>query len=244
MSNETVKILGVRIDKVNQEEAYNKFLSFIKEGSFKMIFTPNTEIVMMAQDDHELKDLLQQADMVIPDGIGLIYASKINNLGLTERVPGVEMMDKILNYCNNAKKSIYILGGAPGVAEKAVGKISEVYPDVDIRGIQDGYFKEEDELKIIDKINDTKPDVLFVALGAPKQEKWIYKHRKILNTKVAMGVGGSVDIWAGTAKRAPQIFINLHLEWFFRLLMQPSRIGRMMALPKFMLLVLYRKIFK
>ncbi len=149
----------------------------------------------------------------------------------------------MLNYCNNTKKSIYILGGKPGIPERASERINEEYPNIIIKGHRDGYFKEEDELSIIDDINELKPDILFVALGAPKQEKWISKHKKILNAKVAMGVGGSVDIWAGSAKRAPKIFQNLNLEWFYRLMTNPSRFFRMLELPKFMIKVLLSRDF-
>lgn len=243
MDKKPVKILGIRIDNVTLDEAYSRFLGFMDASSCKMIFTPNTEIVMMAQEDQELKNILFDADLVVPDGIGLVYASKIHNLGLTERVTGIDTMERMLKYANNAKKSIFILGGKPGVADKAVEKIKETFPSLTVAGVRDGYFKPEDEQKIIDHINELKPDILFVALGAPKQEKWIYKYRKILNTKVAMGVGGSVDVWAGTAKRAPKIFQNLHLEWFYRLCKEPTRIGRMMSLPQFMLKVVLSKDF-
>ena len=198
---------------------------------------------MLFRSDAELKEVLQESDLVIPDGIGLIYASKIHQLGLNERVTGIDTMERILKYANNTKKSIYLFGGKPGVAEKAAEKMKEVYPSLQIKGIRDGYFKKEEEDKIIDHINEVKPDLLFVALGAPKQEKWIYNNRKILNAKVAMGVGGALDVWAGTAKRAPKIFQNLHLEWFYRLMKEPSRIGRMMSLPKFMIKVLISRDF-
>lgn len=243
MEVKSIKILGVKIHQVTNESAYNRFLSLMEEPKMSMIVTPNTEIVMMAQQDNELKDILQDADLVIPDGIGLVYASKIHQLGLTERVTGIDTMERMLKYCNNTKKSIYLFGGKPGVAEKAAEKMKETYPNLQIKGIRDGYFKKEEEDKIIDHINEVKPDILLVALGAPKQEKWIYQHRKILNTKVAMGVGGALDVWAGVAKRAPKIFQDLHLEWFYRLMKEPSRIGRMMSLPKFMIKVLLSRDF-
>lgn len=154
-------------------------------------------------------------------------------------------MDKILKYCNSTKKSIYLFGGKPDVAKEACENIEIEYPNIKIAGFSDGYYKDKDEeLKIIDKINEVKPDILFVALGAPKQEKWIYEYRKILNTKVAMGVGGSVDVWAGKVKRAPEVFSKLGLEWLYRLIKEPSRIGRMMSLPKFLFKILLSKDFE
>lgn len=243
MASESIKILGVRVDKVNPVEAYNRFLHLMDSHTMSMIFTPNTEIVMMAQQDKALRSILREADLVVPDGIGLVYASKLHNLGLDERVTGIDLMERILKYCHTTKRSIYILGGKPGVAERAMEAILKVYPSIESKGYQDGYFKPENELKIIDRINELKPDILFVAMGAPKQEKWIYKHRKILNVKVAMGVGGSVDVWAGTSKRAPVFYQKANLEWLYRLLKNPSRVGRMMALPKFMFKVLLSRDF-
>ncbi len=243
MEIKSIKILGVKIHQVTNESAYNKFLSLMEEPRLSMIVTPNTEIVMMAQQDAALKEILQEAELVIPDGIGLVYASKIHQLGLTERVTGIDTMERMLKYCHNTKKSIYLFGGKPGVAEKAAEKINETYSNIEIKGIRDGYFKKEEEDKIINHINEVKPDILFVALGAPKQEKWLYEHKKILNAKVAMGVGGAFDVWSGVSKRAPKIFQDMHLEWFYRLLKEPTRIGRMMSLPKFMIKVLLSRDF-
>lgn len=237
----TTKIYGVPIDIVNLEGAFEYFKQLLDRAGFSFICTPNTEIVMSARDDDELKNVLKTSDMNIPDGIGLIIASKLHKLGLIERVTGIDLMGEIFEFCDYSRKSIYILGGKPGVAERAVENIKEKYLNIDIKGYRDGYFNEEDEDKIIDKINDISPDVLFVCLGSPKQEKWIYKHRRNLKVKVAMGVGGSVDIWAGTAKRAPRIFIILGLEWLYRLIKEPWRIKRMMNLPKFMIQVLRSK---
>jgi N-acetylglucosaminyldiphosphoundecaprenol N-acetyl-beta-D-mannosaminyltransferase len=203
-----------------------------------MIFTPNPEIVMMAQKDLEYKDILAEGDLVIPDGIGIIIASKIKKLGLEKRLPGIEMMESILKYCNNAKKSIYLLGSNTENVEKAAANIAKTYPNIIIAGYHDGYFDDAEELRIVDRINEVKPDILFVAMGAPKQEKWMYKHRKILNVKVAMGVGGAIDVWAGAVKRAPKIFRKVGLEWFYRIATNPSRLKRGLLLPKFLLKVL------
>jgi len=234
----TVKIFGVPIDVVTLEDAFNRVKYFLEEKRFSMVFTPNTEIVMIAKKDMELKEVLLSSDMNIPDGIGLIIASRIHNLGLIERVTGVDLMDRMLKFCNFTKKSIFILGGRPGIAEQAARNIKKEYPNIEIKGVAHGYFDEKEEVKIVDRINENKPDILFVGLGAPKQEKWIYKYRNILNAKVAMGIGGSIDIWAGTAKRAPKIFQRLGLEWFYRLIKEPWRIKRMLELPKFLFQVL------
>lgn len=238
MTDKYIRIFGVRIDCVDMEEAFNRFLTLLNRERSAVIYTPNTEMVMMAEKDPEFKEVLNAADLVIPDGIGLIHASRIHHLGLTDRVPGIELMDRILKYCHATRRSIYLFGGKPGTAELAGQKILEKYPNIVIKGIENGYFGPDDEDRIIDAINDAKPDVLFVALGAPKQEKWIAKHRRTLNAHVAMGIGGSLDVYAGNVKRAPVFFQKLGIEWMHRLLKEPSRIGRMMALPKFMIKVI------
>lgn len=238
MDENVVKLFGVKFHKVNEETAFKKFLYLLNKSKYSMIFTPNPEIVMMAQKDLEYKDILAEGDLVIPDGIGIILASRIKKLGLEKRLPGIEMMESILKYCNNAKKSIYLLGSNSENVESAAINIQKEYPNIIVAGYHDGFFDETEELRIVDKINEVKPDILFVAMGAPKQEKWMYKHRKILNVKVAMGVGGAVDVWAGAVKRAPKFFRKIGLEWFYRIVTNPKRIKRSMLLPKFLLKVL------
>lgn len=238
MNNETVKLFGVKFHKGDEDVLFKRFLYLLNRSRYAMIFTPNPEIVMMAQKDLEYKDILAEGDLVIPDGIGIILASKVKKLGLDKRMPGIEMMESILKYCNNAKKSIYLLGSNEENIEKAAENIQNSYPNIIISGYHHGYFDPSEELKIIDKINEVKPDILFVAMGAPKQEKWMYTHRKILNAKVAMGVGGSLDVWAGVVKRAPKFFRKIGLEWFYRMLSHPSRWKRSLVLPKFLLKVL------
>lgn len=237
----SVKIFGVRFDNVDADEANKQFIALMGSDRLGMIYTPNTEIIMKAQDDPEFKAILNEGDLVVPDGIGVVLASKIHHLGLTERVPGIELMTMMLEYCNRTGKSIYLFGGQPKVAEMAAVKIKETYPNLKIAGTRDGFFESYQELNILDEINEKKPDILFVALGAHKQEKWISKYKKTINAKVAMGVGGSLDVWAGTAKRAPLFFQKTGLEWFYRLLKQPTRIMRMMSLPKFMIKVILTK---
>ncbi len=238
---ESVKIFGVRIDVVTDETAYQRFEKLIADEGVKMIFTPNPEFIMKAQEDDVFFEALSQADLVIPDGIGLIIASKIHKLGLSQRVTGVEMMTRILEHCNRSGKSIYLLGGKPGVAEMASRRIQDQFPHLLVKGYQDGYYDQSLAYKVVDDINEKKPDVVFVGLGSPRQEIWISKNKKILNTHVAMGVGGAIDVFAGTVKRAPKWTQSLGIEWLYRLIKQPSRFRRMLVLPKFLLKVLTTK---
>lgn len=236
-----VKILNIPIDAVSQTQAKERLIEFLDGSSLKQVYTPNPEIIMIAQKDQALKNVLQGADLVIPDGIGLIIASKIKGLQLKERVTGIDTMHQLLLDAAERNKSIYLFGGKPGIAEIACENIENKYKGIRIAGFNHGYFKEEDENQIINNINSVKPDILFVCLGAPKQEKWIYKYKEILQCKIAMGVGGSVDIYSGTAKRAPRIFQKMGLEWFYRLAKEPWRLKRMMLLPKFLLKVITTK---
>lgn len=235
-------ILNIKFDIVNQDEALKKLITFLDEAPPpKEAYTPNPEIVMSAQKDKELFRILNNADLVLADGIGIIMASKLKGLQLKHRVTGVDTMDKLLQYCGENEKSFFILGGKPGIAEMACRNIKVKYKGIRAVGCHHGYFDEKDEKGIIDKINSSKPDVLFVCLGAPKQEKWINRNKDRLNCRLAMGVGGSVDIYAGVTKRAPEIFQKLSLEWFYRLIKEPRRLKRMLVLPKFLARSIFTK---
>lgn len=240
-NNQTIKILGVKINKVTNKQAYENFVELLKTNETSTIYTPNPEIVLMAQKDEALKKAIFNGDLVIPDGIGLIMASNVYNLGLTERVTGIDLMDKMLEYSNRRKLKIFLLGAKPGVAEKASKSINNKYKNINIVGTHHGYFDEKEGLEVLDLVNEKKPDILFVALGAGKQEKWIDEFKKVTSASVAMGVGGCLDVWAGNVKRAPEVFIKLHLEWFYRLLKQPKRFFRILSIPKFILKVLLNR---
>ena len=238
---EFINILGVKISALNMEESVNKAKEFLLGDKTSVIFTPNSEIVMNAYKDKNFLDIINSADMRTPDGIGLIYASKILKTPLRERVAGFDLTMNLLGSLNDMGKSVYFFGSAPGIAMEAKTKIEEKYPGINVCGVSDGYFDEIKEKKIIDDINNKNPDLLLVCLGSPKQETWIFNHKNELKCKLMMGVGGTLDVISGNVKRAPDIFIKLGLEWFYRLLKQPSRIGRMMALPKFLITVIMKR---
>lgn len=228
---ENVNILGVRIDKVDLKSAVSKVVSLLEKGSPASVFTPNSEIIYLAKDDEDFRKILNSSDLNTADGIGVVYASKILKNPVTERVAGFDLAKSLLPVMNEKKLKLFLFGGKEGVAKRAKDEILKDYPDIDICGIENGYFDNSD--KIIEHINAKSPDFVFVCLGAPKQEKWIYENKDKLSAKVLMGIGGSLDVFAKEAKRAPDIFIKLNIEWLYRLLKNPSRIGRMMALPKF-----------
>ena len=246
---ETLEVLGVPVHKVNMDQALSRAITFIDGEGKSVIFTPNSEIVMMAKENEELLSAIKKSDMIIPDGIGLVLASKIMKSPLSERVTGIDLMEKILKYCDENKKSIYILGGKPGVSEKALENIGIKYPNINTLGSFHGYFKghhigqegHTEEIEVLNNINALKPDVLFVAFGAPKQELWIDRFKEEISAKLFIGVGGSVDVYAGTVKRAPMFYQKTGLEWFYRLAKEPWRYKRMMMLPKFVIEVLKAK---
>lgn len=246
---EKVSIFGVDIDNLNMDETVSIVEEYLKSDKLNVIFTPNTEIVMAAKEDETIKEMVNSADIVIPDGIGLIYGSKIRKKPLKERVTGFDISIKMLEIANENKYSIYLLGGKDGVARDAGEKIKKDYPDVNVAGYHHGFFKgshrdildSEEESMIVNEINSLNPDIIFVGLGFPGQEKWIYHNRNRINSKVIIGNGGVMDILAGNAKRAPEIYQKLGLEWLYRLIKEPSRITRQIALPKFVISILINK---
>ena len=235
---DTVNILGVNVDKVTFDEAFDIAKKLIKGERASAIFTPNPEIVMMANADEEMRNILNSADLCTADGIGVVYGSKILGDAVPERVAGFDLTCALLEEISKVGDGVFLFGAKPGVAEIAKSKLEEKYPGINVSGTHDGYFKPEDEEKIVEEINTSGARLLLVCLGAPKQEKWIAKHQKDLKVGLCMGVGGTLDVLAGTNRRAPKIFIKLNLEWAYRILKNPSRIGRFRALPKFAVRVL------
>ena len=209
-----------------------------------MIFTPNPEIIMCAKEDSELKDILNSADICTADGIGVVYASKILKQPVPGRVAGFDLVCALLESLAKTGEGVFLFGAKPGVADTAKERMGEKYSGINVVGTRDGYFKPEDEAEIVEQINASGAKLLLVCLGAPKQEKWIAKYKDKLNVGLCMGVGGTLDVFAGTAKRAPKLFIKLNLEWLYRLMKQPKRIGRYAALPKFMFAVKKEKKMK
>ena len=237
MCNSKVNILGVNIDNLTFSKTLEKAKSLTESPELDTIFTPNPEIIMLARNDDEFKNILNSASICTADGIGVVKAAKKLGTSLPERVAGFDLGSALIEYAAQTDKSLFFFGAAPTVADTAAAKLIEKHPTLKIAGTCNGYFKPQETPEIIEQINASNADILFVCLGAPKQEKWIYENRGKLKVRLALGLGGSLDVFAGNTKRAPKIFIKLNLEWFYRLLKHPSRIGRFMALPKFMLVV-------
>ncbi|PID02452.1 glycosyltransferase [Sporosarcina sp. P2] len=232
------EILGVSVNTENYDELIPKVFENIEEGKKSLIVAINPEKLMKAKEDPELKALLNRAEFQIPDGIGVILASKLKKGEIRSRVTGIDMMDRVVQEAAVRGKRIFLYGAKPGVAQEAAARLQVMHPNIQIAGIQHGY--EKDVKVVLDTINQAKPDILFVAMGSPKQEQWIEQHRDQLHPMLFQGVGGSFDVLAGNIKRAPAVFQKAGAEWLYRLMLEPSRIKRQMNLPKFLVEV-YRK---
>ncbi|MGH4123463.1 MAG: WecB/TagA/CpsF family glycosyltransferase [Clostridium sp.] len=232
---DNVKILGVSFSKMNMKETVNIIANKIEcnNKSIFNIITGNPEIVLQVQKDPELKTILNEADLITPDGEGIVLASRWKGEPLFERVTGVDLLLEVLKMGNQRGWSFYFLGADEQVNKKATENILEEYPNVILSGRHHGYFDNVQEGKILVDIESKRPNILIVALGAPRAEKWIYSYKHRLPVKVAFGVGGSLDIISGKTARAPQKWQQLKLEWLYRLIIQPSRLRRQMVLPIF-----------
>lgn len=237
-----VKILGVPVHPLTMSESVAVLEEKLQKKEQAFVVTANAEIIMRCQQDKEYNNIVsEQADLVLPDGAGAVWAGRYLGNEVPERVAGFDLYNQLLKLSADKGYKVYFFGGAPGVAEAAKNKAEELYSGVQIVGCRNGYFTEAEEEAIIKEINDAAPDMLFVALGAPKQEKWLVKYRNQLKPRVLMGIGGSFDVLAGKMERAPKWMQEASLEWAFRLYKQPSRFMRMLALPKFVLKVIFCK---
>ncbi|MBO0588975.1 WecB/TagA/CpsF family glycosyltransferase [Sporosarcina sp. E16_8] len=232
-------ILGVEVNTENYDELIPKVFRNIEDKKKSLVVAINPEKLMKAKEDPKLKALLNRAEFQIPDGIGVIIASKLKKGSISSRITGIDMMDRIVREAARTGHAVFLYGAKPGVADKAAQQLKQTYPDLIVAGTQDGY--ESDTSKVIDTINKAKPDILFVAMGSPKQEQWIEQHRDNLYPTLYQGVGGSFDVLAGNVKRAPAAFQRMGAEWLYRLLKEPSRLKRQMDLPKFLFEVFTQK---
>ena len=237
-----VNVLGVKVHSISMEEAVKKLESFLtaepSNGGriLKQVVTPNPEIIMKAKKDKRLKNIINCADLVVPDGIGVVLA----NNKIKERVAGIDLITNFFK--TGVPLKVYLLGSEPDVAERASINLSKKYPNIEVVGTYHGFFSNFEVDEILNEIDELKSDLLLVGLGSPKQEEFIFYKKP--NVKIAIGCGGSIDVFAGKVKRASYIFRKLNLEWFYRIIKEPVRVKRILVIPVFLLLVLKQDIDK
>jgi len=244
MNSNRPKILGLPVDAYRSTK---ELLQDIEKGMNgtgpRTVFSVNPEKIMRARKDPVLSDALVNSDILIPDGIGVVLAIRILHKLKVSRIAGVDLMRLLLDKAGKRGYRVYIFGASPEINARAINKIKKKFPSIRIVGSSHGYINEGRYESLVDDINSAQPDILFVGLGSPKQENWIFKHKDFLGARLCMGIGGSLDVIAGDIKRAPFVFQLLGLEWFYRLLMEPKRFRRQLALPQFFFEVLKEKSF-
>ncbi len=238
-----IEAFGVRISPVSMSEAIDKIEGFIQEKTPHHVVTSDANAILRAQEDLEYADIIRRAALITPDGYGVMWGARLLNLPIYERVTGVDMVTGICERAAEKGYSIYILGAAPGIAATAAEKLSARFPGLRVAGTQHGFFKAEEETQVIQTIREAKPDVLFVAFGIPKQEKFIAQHFEAMNVPVSLGVGGSFDVYSEKLKRAPEYIQRSGMEWLYRVWQEPWRWKRMSYVPRFMIFALREWIF-
>lgn len=230
-----IEIMGIPFDNVTLSEAVRLAFEFINAGKQALAVTPNAEILLLCLRGEEVKNAVLSAEIILPDGEGALWAAKKLGAPLCEKVAGVDFGAECARRAAAESKSIFLLGGKVGVAEKAAERLRACFPSLNIAGTADGYFNRDSEenAAVIGKINESRADILFVCLGAPTQEIWASKNRASLSPRLIACLGGSLDVYAGEVQRAPKAFIKMRLEWLWRIVRDPRRIKRAAALPKF-----------
>lgn len=242
-------LLGTRIDDLSVDEAKEYMRKMLDENKFSYIFTPNPEVGMMALKDNEFNNIINSSDLSLCDGIGIYLATKIKGKKIRNRLTGYDMSLYILEELNKRSGSIFLLGAKRGVAEKAAEEIKKTYPNVEVKGYRNGYFKgrhlgykdSDEEKEVLAMINYCNPDVVFVGMGAPYQEKFIYFNRDNIKAKLAIANGGVIDVLSGNVTIAPAFIRKIGFEWLYRLIKEPKRIKRQIIIPKYMCKVLFKK---
>ena len=234
-----IDVLGVGFDNLTMAEAVERGMELLRTPGTHYVATPNPEIVEVCREDPEARAAVNGADLVLPDGVGVVKGAAMLGTPLKEKTPGIEFAAHLMEKLAEEGKSLYLLGAKPGVAEQAAKRLAEAHPGLRIAGTHDGYFQEDGP--VVEDIRQSGADVVFVCLGAPKQEKWMAKNGAATGARLLCGLGGSLDVFAGVVERAPKFWSDHGLEWFYRLCKEPRRIGRMMKLPLFLINVKQEK---
>ncbi len=235
-----VTLLGLKIDRVTVDDALQIIEDHIARHAVCHVVTCDASMVVLAREDAELKQIVNNAELVTPDGSGILWASRLLGKAITQRVSGVDLVAHLCRLSAEPEKGyrVYFVGAAPGVAEQAADNLRLRYPGTQIVGTRHGYFKPDEEQSVADEIAAAKPDVVLVAFGIPKQEKFITKYKHAIGASIYIGIGGSFDVYSGLVKRAPVWMQNAGLEWVFRLAQNPKKISKVMTLPRFAVLAI------
>jgi len=229
-----VDVLGVGFDPVTLDGAVAAVVALPHEPGPHLVVTANAEFVMQARSAPDLQEILQRAALVVADGVGVVWGARRLGRPLPGRVPGIDLAGRLCAEAARRGWRVCLVGGAPGVPRDAAAALRLRYPGIDVAPAHHGYFGPEDETAVIRTIREAAPTLLLVGLGSPRQERWLHRHLASLAVPVAIGVGGTLDVWAGRMPRAPRIMQTLGLEWCYRLIRQPRRLGRQLAIPKFL----------
>lgn len=235
------QILGVRVHRVGMDAALQHIEGLIRHAEPSLVITADANAVLIALEDAEFNTLMRHAALVTPDGFGLLWAGRLLQQPFAERVSGVDLVEQLTRLSHEKGYRLYLLGGAPGVAERAAQNLLTRYPHARIVGVQHGYFTEQDEPALLTQIAVARPDVLLVGMGMPRQEKWAWRHRLQLRVPVMIGVGGSFDVYGGVVKRAPKWLQRAGGEWLWRLIQDPRKFKKVRNLPRFAWHVLHAR---
>lgn len=237
----TVSVFEIPFSKLSMKDTVKFLTEAVQSGQPHHVITANPIMVMTAVNHPEYKQMMQSAEIIVPDGTGIVWAASVGGEPLEGRVTGFELLHELLKVGETYRWKFFLLGTTAEVIQEAAERLQMQYPAAIICGYRDGFFGPDEDAAVIEQIRAASPDILFVARGADNQEPWIAQHKQALQVPVVMGVGGSFDIISGKLKRAPKVFQKLRLEWFYRLLKEPTRYKRMLALPKFVVKVLREK---
>ncbi|GMK38242.1 acetylglucosaminyldiphosphoundecaprenol acetyl-beta-D-mannosaminyltransferase [Paenibacillus sp. CCS19] len=237
----TVSIYGLPFSKMSMDETIAKLTEAIANRETMHVITANPIMVMSAIEDQAYYNMMRTAELIVPDGTGVVWAANYVGEPVAERVPGFDILHRLMALGESKGWSVYLLGTDQQTIDQAAANLKQKYPGTRIAGVRNGYFGPDQDAEVVAEIRAAQPDILFVARSASTQEPWIARYKGELGVPVIMGVGGSFDIIAGKLKRAPKLFQKLRLEWFYRLLQEPYRYKRMLVLPKFVIKVIREK---
>ncbi|MBX5476535.1 MAG: WecB/TagA/CpsF family glycosyltransferase [Clostridia bacterium] len=238
MAGDRVRVLGVSVDRVGAAEALDRVTALVETGEGGLVVTVNPEMIMAAARDAVLAEALRSARLAVADGVGVVWAARRLGTPLPERVPGIELGERLLARAEERGWPVYFLGARPEVVSAAVSRLQARYPRLRVAGARDGYFAPAEAGGVAEAVARSGARVLLMGMGVPREQHFWVRHRAALRGVVALGVGGSFDVWGGAARRAPAWMRSLNLEWLYRLVKEPRRWRRQLALPAFALRVL------